>query len=185
MSNVDLPLQLHFALFNQSDGFVLKPPEMLRGPEGANKDEDSVRMPRVEVGPEQSWPPHREQLHCTTIAILSLHNCPKPLERRPRLVGRRAECHRYLCDLLSGTEVEPDGLEPCSPHVTVCLYPIGGSCAVSTELPLQRKRLATSHQTWPVKANGLNAPFGDKVHCLAGTPPSQSRNSHSRNCAVS
>ena len=32
MSNNDLPLHLHFALFKGSDGFVLKPPEMLAAP---------------------------------------------------------------------------------------------------------------------------------------------------------
>eukprot|EP00966_Prymnesium_polylepis_P005326 122681-Prymnesium_polylepis.1 len=29
MSNVDLPLQLHYALFNGTGGYIVKPPEML------------------------------------------------------------------------------------------------------------------------------------------------------------
>ena len=33
MSNNDLPVQLHFALFHGSGGYVLKPPEMLLGEE--------------------------------------------------------------------------------------------------------------------------------------------------------
>jgi hypothetical protein len=57
MSNVDLPLTLHFALFNGSGGFTLKPQEM-----------------RIEG---TFWPPSRVQLVRTTVDILSLHNLPK------------------------------------------------------------------------------------------------------------
>ena len=127
MSNVDLPLQLHHALFNGTDGFVLKPPEMLlAGPdEGATGQEGGLEATEVGgVEADRWWPPQREQLHCVSIEILSLHNCPKTHERRPRLVGRRAECHKYLRDLLSGTEAKPDSFEPCSPAVSVSLFPM-------------------------------------------------------------
>ena len=68
MSNNDLATQLHFALFNGSGGYVLKPPEMRTG--GASTAEAAG-------GADEYWPPPRAELHRTTIEILSLHNLPK------------------------------------------------------------------------------------------------------------
>lgn len=75
MSNVDVPLQLHFALFSSSSGgFVLKPPEMriitpieLDGI-GQDGSHDQLHL---------QWPPSRSHLFCATINILSLHQLPK------------------------------------------------------------------------------------------------------------
>ena len=71
MSNNDLAVHLHFALFNGSKGFVLKPPGMLGHLSDAadadgNTDEDY-------------WPPPCDQLHIATIDLLSLHNLVKVL----------------------------------------------------------------------------------------------------------
>jgi hypothetical protein len=63
-------VQLHFALFNGTEGFVLKPPEMLNALEGA--DDGAF------------WPPPRNELHVVSLEVLSLHNLPKRGERRPR-----------------------------------------------------------------------------------------------------
>ena len=67
MSNPDVSVQLHFALFKGACGFVLKPPEM--------------RVPTIAIGARQHedmyWPPPREELYRTTLEVLSLHNCPK------------------------------------------------------------------------------------------------------------
>jgi hypothetical protein len=60
MSNNDLAVQLHFSLFNDSGGYLLKPVEMWQSHRDAT-----------------DWPPWREQLHCAAIKILSLHNYPK------------------------------------------------------------------------------------------------------------
>ena len=60
---VDLPVQLHFALFKGSGGFVLKPPEMCRAEPGNSTDD--------------FWPMPRQTLRCVTAQILSLHNLPK------------------------------------------------------------------------------------------------------------
>ena len=94
MSNNDLPVQLHFALFNGSSGYVLKPPEMRPKPSAATaygappsphdsdgrteaSRDDSV-VAGVEGADEDSyWPPPREVLHRTTIQVLSLHHLPK------------------------------------------------------------------------------------------------------------
>ena len=46
----DLPVQLHFALFEDTGGYVLKPREM-RG-----------------EGDSRGWPPPREALQCVTVA---------------------------------------------------------------------------------------------------------------------
>ena len=68
MSNLDLHLQLHFALFKHSGGYVLKPAEqrvVQDHDEMGHHDEDNY------------WPPLREQLLCTSIDVLSLHSLPK------------------------------------------------------------------------------------------------------------
>jgi len=95
MSNNDVPIQLHFALFNGSPGFILKPLEMRDAPEAALSS--SIPEPRTPVGPiarraserislerpstpghvaEQEtrtdyWPPSREHLHCASISVAS------------------------------------------------------------------------------------------------------------------
>eukprot|EP00966_Prymnesium_polylepis_P216689 5016293-Prymnesium_polylepis.1 len=67
MSNIDVSVQLHFALFKGACGFVLKPSEM--------------RVPVISTGALQRddtyWPPPREELDRTTIELLSLHQLPK------------------------------------------------------------------------------------------------------------
>lgn len=63
---VDLAVQLHFALFNGSGGYVLKP-ALLRHEE----------LPEDLEEEETSWPPPQERLHRTSIEILSLHCLPK------------------------------------------------------------------------------------------------------------
>ena len=67
MSNSDVALHLHFALFDGSEGYVLKPVQMHDAPLGGDgiRDENDY------------WPPPREKLHCTTITFISLHNYPK------------------------------------------------------------------------------------------------------------
>eukprot|EP00966_Prymnesium_polylepis_P227203 5257485-Prymnesium_polylepis.1 len=74
-SNVDLPLQLHYALFNKTDGYVLKPPEMLsRGLLRVSKDDHGLS----DLGLAHSWPPQRERLHCVSISDPTLtHTLPE------------------------------------------------------------------------------------------------------------
>jgi hypothetical protein len=84
MSNIDLPVQLHFALFKASGGFVLKPPEMCFGDAAASLPaswrlsaassaaDDERRDADVEY-----WPSFRGFLHMTTLELLSLHSAPE------------------------------------------------------------------------------------------------------------
>eukprot|EP00966_Prymnesium_polylepis_P061672 1431137-Prymnesium_polylepis.2 len=60
-------------MFKGSDGYVLKPPEMCVAP---NEGKLLMRSKR-EKDDDTYWPPARETLHCTDVAILSLHNLPK------------------------------------------------------------------------------------------------------------
>eukprot|EP00966_Prymnesium_polylepis_P319774 7376206-Prymnesium_polylepis.2 len=69
-SDADLAVQLHFALFNGSSGFVLKPSEMLDNDSGSSGGEQ-------QRDGDLYWPPSRDGLHCTIIEVLSLHSCPK------------------------------------------------------------------------------------------------------------
>lgn len=64
MSNNDLPLQLHFALFKGSGGYVLKPIAM-RDSSSTTQNGDSF------------WPIYRDRLDFVTMRFLSLHNLPK------------------------------------------------------------------------------------------------------------
>eukprot|EP00966_Prymnesium_polylepis_P297479 6873167-Prymnesium_polylepis.4 len=57
MSEIDVPVQLYFALFNGTHGFVLKPKEML-DPTAYHED--------------AYWPPPREHLHCAIFEVLAL-----------------------------------------------------------------------------------------------------------------
>ena len=72
MSCNDLAVQLHFALFNGSGGFGLKPAEMRAAKQHT---EDSTRSDDAEE--EVFWPPSRTWLQRTTITCISLHNLPK------------------------------------------------------------------------------------------------------------
>ena len=71
MSNVDLPVQLHFALFDGCEGYLLKPPEML----ASNTRPASDAAAESEA--DSCWPAPHEMLTCTTIDVLSLHGLPK------------------------------------------------------------------------------------------------------------
>jgi len=156
MCNVDLPVQLHFALFNASAGFILKPPEMRTADDG---DDDLE---------EVSWPPPRAQLVCTTVDILSLHKLPKRGERRPSFDGRCGEAHKYHPEL-SGTPAPPSLEAPSSPAITLALHPIGGFCALSHKLPLL-PGAETELITDAVVCNGLNSSFNAEVHCVSAEP---------------
>jgi len=149
MSNVDLPLTLHFALFNGSGGFTLKPQEM-----------------RIEG---TFWPPSRVQLVRTTVDILSLHNLPKRGERRPSLEGSRGACHKHHEQELSGTSSPPNLVGPSSPAITLAIHPIGGVCAISRQLPVLQSA-ETEVTTDAVVCNGLNSHFTTTVHCVAAEP---------------
>ena len=77
----DVPTQLHHAFFENSAGFVLKPPEL--------------RLPAA--GP---WPPPRSQLRHITLRLISLHHLPKRSEARPLFSGQHSACHRSCCFIL-------------------------------------------------------------------------------------
>jgi hypothetical protein len=96
---VDWAVQLHFALFNGSEGYVLKPPEMrtsrqeqategsqVRGSceTSASRSESALSCAMSDRAGEEggaadegSWPPPRERLHLTTMEVFSAHNIPK------------------------------------------------------------------------------------------------------------
>ena len=103
-SDCDVAVQLHFALFRGSSGFVLKPSEMRFAARVdpslgsatsdisachsdsfvltssvsnlcAHSSSSNDGQQRAEA--DEYWPPPHDMLHRTTILILSLHNCPK------------------------------------------------------------------------------------------------------------
>jgi hypothetical protein len=101
MSNVDLPVMLHFALFDGS-GYVLKPEEMrsarplplisaaplrctssdcgfrtTNGYDSFFKERCTDVESSTNPGEEDYWPLLRNTLHRTTLHILSLHNLPQ------------------------------------------------------------------------------------------------------------
>jgi len=165
---VDWAMQLHFALFESTGGYVLKPAEMVTPP-----------APRVDVDGQQQnedededkfWPPPRTQLSRTTVEIISLHNAPKTGERRPRFNGSRGVAHNYV-PTLSGKFAPPNMATPSSPEVTISLHPIGGFCAVSRKLPMPMTA-EPEMSTAAVSRNGMNAAFGDVMHCVAAEPHS-------------
>lgn len=164
-SKADLATQLHFALFDGGGGYVLKPSEM-------RADPVEVEHSQVEQGQDPTtddfWPPLRMKLHRATIEILSLHSCPKYREQRPRYGGSHGESHKYHTEL-SGPFAPPNRQEPLTPGLAFALYPIGGFCAVSKTLPLAPQNV-TTELTLPHKDNGMNATFGEVVHCLAAEP---------------
>eukprot|EP00966_Prymnesium_polylepis_P292355 6751890-Prymnesium_polylepis.1 len=88
MSNVDIALHLHFALFAGSAGFVLKPSAMNAvmpseadaaavGSNGALPQSSHSRNSTSFLDKEAYWPPAREALQLTTIEVLSLFSMPK------------------------------------------------------------------------------------------------------------
>jgi len=162
-SNNDLAVQLHFALFNDSSGFVLKPPEMLGSLLGPGEDVNRLK-------PDAYWPPARVELQLVTIRIISLHQLPKHGEQRLRLDGRHSACHDYHPEL-SGAAALPDKLSSSSPAIQLALNPVGGFCAISDTV-IDSDRVETQFATQVIKGNGLNAPFAQTVHCMAAEPDS-------------
>jgi len=155
MSNIDVPLHLHFALFNRSRGFVLKPQELRDAADGADD--------------EVPWPPLRGKLHRTSIEILSLHNIPKRGERRPRYDGRHSESHKHVPEL-SGKAAPPNDRERSSPALRLTLHPIAGVCVISKKLPVQQGADTEMQIASSAKSNGLNPAFDGTAHCLAAEP---------------
>jgi len=117
---------------------------------------------------EHFWTPPRERLQRTALEVVSLHNLPKRAEARPRYSGSRRECHAFHPEL-SGSPSPPDNHGPSSPSIKLSLHSIGGFCGVSTVLPLPRT-MQTQTTTRAVKANGMNAPIGTTVYCVAAEP---------------
>jgi len=189
-SHSDLPVQLHFALFNGSPGFVLKPQEMRAssqnapaktdaGPSSASatpamsidspgkESSDRAREPKPEVCDNDAyWPPPREDLQCTIVDVLSLHNLCKRGEMRPKLDGIRGACHQYHPEL-SGAAIPPNNLDPSLPSVTLSVHPIGGFCAICKTRPFQNTEIVA---TLPLKSSGMNAAIHETVHCIAAEP---------------
>ena len=144
----DLTAQLHHALFEGSDGYVLKPKTMR--------------------APAPDWPPISLTLERVTVKILSLHGLPRPSESRPRLEGVHSRCHAYEPQLSGPPPLLPSQGGVSSPRVSIELLPIGGTCGIALELPA--RRLKTLHYTKRAAENGLNACFGETFHCLAQAP---------------
>lgn len=165
MSNNDLAVQIHYAMFKGAGGYVLKPPEMRTALESGRS---STRSEGEQLNREDAyWPPVRESLQCTTIEIFSLHQLPKRSEQRPRYDGSRGGCHKYHIEL-SGSSAPPDNQTPSCPGLTLSVHPVGGFCAVSDVLPLPPS--VESEKYVPAESNGMNAIFGDTVHFVAAEP---------------
>mmetsp|Transcript_66801 Transcript_66801/g.110997 ORF Transcript_66801/g.110997 Transcript_66801/m.110997 type:complete len:260 (+) Transcript_66801:3-782(+) len=160
MCNVDVPVQLHFALFNGSNGFVLKPPAMCSA--------DDSKVPDGSCN--NSWPPARTSLHLVTIEILSAHGLPKRGEWRPRLEGRRGGCHSYAPELSGGGTLPRADSVPTSHSVCASLYPIGGFCAIGDVLPLPDSNLSREWHSKRLTSGGCNAIVDQTVYCVAAEP---------------
>jgi len=161
MSNTDLAIQLHFALFNGSRGFVLKPAQMRAAPPATDGTPDGLHSD------SHFWPLPRETLHRTSIEVLSLHQLPKLGEQRPRYSGSRSECHEFASEL-SGVPAPPNDLDPSCPQLTFQIHPIGGFGVVSKVLPIPHDRkvqIALSPGD-----NGMNSEIGETAHCIAAEP---------------
>ncbi|KAL1496398.1 hypothetical protein AB1Y20_016353 [Prymnesium parvum] len=171
MSQNDLAVQLHFALFNGFGGYVLKPPEMMPTEKAARISEGEQELDNPEA--EDYWPPAREWLQYTNIRFLSLHNLPKRTERRLDLSGSRSACHAFVPEL-TGTPEPPDNDNPISPHLTLSLHPIGGFCALTKTLPLRgfHESVVTETTINGESGAGSNMTFreGETVHCIAAEP---------------
>jgi len=89
-------------------------------------------------------------------------------ECRPKYGGSRVACHAYAPEL-SGKAVPPTSASPSTPAIHLSLHAIGGICAVSKQLPLG-PNAAAEVATTAIQGNGMNATFGDKVHCVAAEP---------------
>jgi len=158
-SNVDLPVQLHFALFHGSGGFVLKPTEMC-APRGEEDDDEAF------------WPALRSSLCRVTIEIISLHQLPQRGERRPHYSGSRGACHRHLPEL-SGAPAMPRGFDPIKSAVTLSIMSIGGFCVISRTLPLEtnaKNAFFKCEAHTSSLSNGFNANVGSTFHCIAEEP---------------
>jgi len=62
--------------------------------------------------------------------------------------------------------------EPSCPAVKLTLHPVGGFCALCKVLPLPKDQqlIETESGTATVAGNGMNAQFGETVHCMAAEP---------------
>jgi len=161
-SNPDLAVQLHFALFSNSQGYVLKPDTMVSA---AAADAHSLAA-------DDYWPPPQKCLHRVTVDVLSLHMCPKRGEQRPRHDGSHSACHEYVPSL-SGSSVLPDALDPTTPSLTLSLHAVGGFCAISRTLPVPQQHVNTDIILTPIadEMSSVTA-FGQKLHLVAAEPES-------------
>jgi len=167
MSNCDLAVHLHFALFDGTAGYLLKPPEMMIAADDRCSRSSNSEVSHEAGSEDAFWPPPRQSLLCVSMDVISLHNLPKRGERRPRYNGSHGACHKYHPEL-SGTSSPPDRMNLSSPNLTVSLHPIGGFCAVSKTLPVHISETESSTST--VASNGMNAAFGETIHCVAAEP---------------
>jgi len=173
MSNLDLYVTMHYALFNGSEGFVLKPPEMvLQATVPAtilSQSPSTQQKASRDLGvADHYWPPARDVLHLITIKVLSLHMCPKRGEHRPLYNGRRGACHKFI-PVLSGPLHPPNGLDAINTSLKLSLHPIGGFCAVSSTLPLPQQNVK-AEITLPANESGTDPALGHDVHCMAAEP---------------
>jgi len=179
MSNNDHAVQLHFALFNGSSGYVLKPRAMRASsvpsrtpPRSATQNaasqssEAGAQHPHADN--DEFWPPLRETLHTASICIISLHNCPKRDDSRPALAGSRGACHNFVQEL-SGAFSSPSNLEPSTPVLSLSLYAIGGLCATTSTLPLLQQQGEPEVTLSPAIVE-MTASFDEVVHCVAAEP---------------
>mmetsp|Transcript_54109 Transcript_54109/g.160504 ORF Transcript_54109/g.160504 Transcript_54109/m.160504 type:complete len:614 (+) Transcript_54109:2410-4251(+) len=161
MSNVDLPVQLHFALFDACGGYILKPLEMRTDSILANE------LTGRSSADDAYWPPPRDYLHRTTVDILSMHNLPKRREQRPCYSGAHSLCHKYHREL-TGEPAPPDNSDSSRPALLLSLHPIGGFCSISKTLPLPQS--AETEVRVPPEDNGMLAGYMRTVHCAAAEP---------------
>lgn len=165
MSNNDLGVQLHFALFFGSSGYVLKPEGMRRRHRNDEASDDDDQSGGAVMNDEDYWPPPRDMLYRATIDLISLHALPKRLEQRPLFDFS----HKYAPEL-SGPAVPPapDQLESSRPALQLSLHPTGGLSGVSTTLPLPQNM--ESETFLPRASNGLNAQYQERIHVVAAEP---------------
>jgi len=144
--------------------------EQLRatGQRSTDQIRDAEEVAQQEV--DTFWPPPRHALQRTTIEFLSLHNCPKRGERRPRYDGRRLDCHQYHPELSGSRAAPSDEVKISSTEITLALHSIGGFSAVSKELPPRSVETEISISAVSKEGGGMNANFGDIVHCIAAEP---------------
>jgi len=146
---------------------VLKPLEMR---DVGGEAESVVDAGARAYDDEAFWPPPRERLQRVTLEVLSLHNCPKRGEARPRYEGSRGVCHKYHPELSGSPRPPPaDHAEPSALGLNVSVHPIGGFCAVSGRLPMPTN-VEVEMRLKAKGDDGINAPFGAKVHCVAAEP---------------